>query len=257
MCLVMGMNIFENIVITEMRPPVVVPSERGRAVEMRDRPCFGISLCISGQITYTQNGKKYVSNESNAILFPEGANYSLYGDREGFFPVLNFQCENLAVDEITVLPLENPKACIKVFEEIKKAAVSGERLREFGLFYELFDAISRTGNQNRQMENILEYIEKNVQNPALSNPDIAKFAGLSEVYLRRLFLKNCSMTPKQYIINLRIEKAKRMLVETPFTVTGISEECGFSSLYHFCRAFKMRTGATPSQYAKRNRMYQI
>ena len=59
------------------------------------------------------NGKTYVSNRNNAILLPQGGNYSLYGDKEGLFPVVNFKCENYNSNEIVILPLKNPKSCLK------------------------------------------------------------------------------------------------------------------------------------------------
>ncbi len=48
-----------------------------------------------------------------------------------------------------------------------------------------------------------------------------------------------------------------MLVDTPFTVAAVAEECGFSSLYNFCRTFKNKTGMAPREYANINRIYQI
>ncbi len=42
-----------------------------------------------------------------------------------------------------------------------------------------------------------------------------------------------------------------------YTVTAIAQECGFSSVYHFCRCFKQSTGKTPTQYALENKIYQI
>ncbi|MBR3994676.1 MAG: helix-turn-helix transcriptional regulator [Clostridia bacterium] len=56
---------------------------------------------------------------------------------------------------------------------------------------------------------------------------------------------------------MRIQKAKFLLANGVLTITAISEECGFSSLYHFCRIFKEKTGFTPSEYSKNNRIYKI
>ncbi len=75
--------------------------------------------------------------------------------------------------------------------------------------------------------------------------------------MRKLFLKQYKLTPKQYILQMRIQKAKQLLEESPFTVAAISEKCGFSNPYHFSRAFKQRTGLTPTQYAAQNRFYEI
>jgi len=43
----------------------------------------------------------------------------------------------------------------------------------------------------------------------------------------------------------------------PFTVATMAEECGFSSVYHFCRSFRQRAGQTPTQYAVEYKIYPI
>jgi len=72
-----------------------------------------------------------------------------------------------------------------------------------------------------------------------------------------MFLLHYDITPKQYILNARIRRAKQLLCDTPLTVTAIAEKCGFSSVYHFCRSFKQHTGQTPTEYAVKNKINQI
>ena len=259
MILVIEMNILDNIVVTQIQPPIVVHSEKGRVFQMTGRPSYGLSLCISGQITYTMNEKRYISTQDNAILLPRGGTYFLNGDKEGFFPVVNFNCENLNCNEIVVLPLESPRARIKNFESLKDLFLhNANNLKIYRAFYELLDKVSSANSQKQNpLDPVIQYITENMQNPALSNTFLAKQFGISEVYLRKLFLAHYSTTPKQYVLDIRIRKAKQMLIDTPFTVAVIAEECGFSSVYHFCRCFKQRTGQTPTQYASANRIYKI
>ena len=49
-----------------------------------------------------------------------------------------------------------------------------------------------------------------------------------------------------------IEKAKQLLIARSCNVEDVAEQCGFSSVYHFCRTFKTRTGMTPTQYSRAN-----
>ena len=87
------MDNLDNIVITDIQTPIVVHSEKGRKFQMTNRQSYGLSLCISGQITYTMNGENYISHQNNAVLLPQGGTYSLFGDMEGLFPVINFKCK--------------------------------------------------------------------------------------------------------------------------------------------------------------------
>ena len=132
------------------------------------------------------------------------------------------------------------------------------RMKIYSSFYELLDSLVSPNEQNSdRLTFVVKYIEEHIQDPTLSNVELAKCLGISEVYLRKQFQTHYRVTPKQYILDIRIRKAKQLLVDTPFTVTAIAEECGFSSLYHFCRAFKQKTGMTPTKYAALNKIYQI
>lgn len=226
---------------------------------MTNRHSYGLSLCISGQITYTMNGKKYISNQSNAVILPQGGSYTLFGDKEGLFPVINFKCENLNCDEIIVFPLENPQACIQSFKVLTNLFLHNESsLKIYSAFYELLSKVFPANSpKNTPLDSVIQYIEENIQNPELSNTELASQIGISEVYLRKLFLAHYNITPRQHILDIRIRKAKQLLCDTPLTVATIAEKCGFSSVYHFCRMFKQRTGLTPTQYAANNKVYKI
>ena len=250
---------FDELVVTRIRQPRVVYSQKGRTFKTESRRYFGIVFCASGQITYTMNGKTYISNQSNAILLPQGSSYSLVGDSEGLFPVINFRCNGLACKEIMVLPLEDPQAHIQRFKTLQQLFLHNEsRMKIYSTFYDLLDQLALSvGRDKDHLASALKYIEEHLQDPALSNGALAKHLGISEVYLRKQFHACYHITPKQYILDIRIRKAKQLLVDTPFTVAAIAEECGFASAYHFCRCFKKRTGKTPTQYASANRIYKI
>ena len=65
--------------------------------------------------------------------------------------------------------------------------------------------------------------------------------------------KTYGISPKQYIIDTRMNMAKQMLSEGSFKINAISEKCGFTNPYHFCRLFKEKTGLTPTEYMKQNK----
>ena len=77
------------------------------------------------------------------------------------------------------------------------------------------------------------------------------------VYLRKLFAAKYNISPKQYILDTRIQKAKHLLTNSPYSITAIGTDCGFSSVYIFSRCFKGRVGLTPSEYAKINRKFEL
>ena len=96
----------------------------------------------------------------------------------------------------------------------------------------------------------MSYLHSHFSEPTLSIQEIAKQANMSEQHFRRLFKEAYGISPKQYLIELRINQAKQMLLESAASVTCIAENCGFSSVYYFCYVFKSITNQTPTEYAK-------
>ncbi len=248
----------DKIIVTNIEEPFTVTSEKGRQISMVERRLFGISFCLCGQITYTMNGKNYVSTKNNAVILPKNGTYSLHGDKEGLFPLINFDSENFKLNEILVIPLDEPLASINDFDRLKELFLKKEsHYKIYGAFYEMLDKVFSEKTKSNPLLSVIRYIEENLSDPELTNEKIARQRGISEVYLRKLFIASFNITPKQYVIDLRLKKARSMLSDTPYSVTAISEMCGFSSLYHFCRIFKEKTGVTPSQYAKYNKKFEI
>ncbi len=140
------MNAFQNILVTSICRPIVVHSQKNRRFQMFNRESFGLSFCESGQITYCMNGKQYVSTPNTAVLLPKDASYSLLGDKEGIFYVINFQCENLSSDDILVIPLQNPQFYLHQFSTMKKReSQDGSQLEAFSIFYKMLHGLSGEG----------------------------------------------------------------------------------------------------------------
>ena len=253
------MNDFRNLIITEVDPPLQVHSKKGETFEMVNRPSYGLSLCISGQITYVMNQKTYVSRPNTAVILPKGASYTLIRDKEGLFPLLNFDCDNYDGSEIQVLSLSNPKSCLQKFHTLQKMALHNpSRFKILSAVYELFDSVLEDSlPRSALLHSILQYINENLSDPDLNNQSIARQFKISEVYLRKLFNQYDSSTPRQYLLHQRMQKAMYLLINTTLNISDIAPECGFSNLYHFCRSFKQRTGFTPTEYAAKNRFYEI
>lgn len=249
----------DNLVVTDIEQPKVVYSQKGRVFEMKNRHCFGLSFCMGGQITYVMDGKSYISNRDSIVLLPQGCTYTLYGDKEGFFTLINFNCENIKTNEILVIPTDNIQQLIKDFEAFNNLFLHNKsKFKIYSAFYEMLDKVFAAESQKHPLlQSAISFIEDNISDLQLSNVTLANHVNISEVYLRKLFLRYIGATPKQYILDLRIQKAKHLLAETILSVTAVSAECGFSNLYHFCRIFKQKTGLTPTEYAESSKSYSI
>lgn len=249
------MELLNGLTATGNLEVITVRQIKGAAAEIKKRPSYGLSFCCEGQITYTLDGVDYISDPNCAIILPKERTYSLRVDKSGYFPLINFDCDGFLCDRHIVLPLKNPSALIKECEYIKKLSLfEKNRPKMMSAFYSLIDGIiSQTEESSSVIGGALTYLEANLSDPTLDNEKLAKQANISEVYFRQLFLKQFGITPRQYIINARVAKAKQLLSSGNKKISAIAEECGFQSVYHFCRCFKDRCGMTATEYASLNR----
>ncbi len=247
----------KTVTVTDISNVVTVYSERGRRDVMTERKSYGLSLCIEGQITYVQNGREYISNPGNAVILPKGATYSINRDKTGYFPVINFDCAEFLCDTVTVIPIQNNDALISDYERMKKLfGFEGTRAQTFSIFYGILHKLG-ADNVPYGLAGAVRLIRKRYTDASLTNAELAAECDMSEVYFRKLFVRYFNTSPKQYIIDLRIQKAKQQLSEGRLNVSEISDGCGFSNPYHFCRLFKQHTGLTPSEYKRENMIREI
>ncbi len=105
-------------------------------------------------------------------------------------------------------------------------------------------------NNNIRFQQIIEYFHENPYlNEVHDLKSMAEFFGLSEKYLIRLFKKNVGISPCQYLISKKIQKAEEMLCNTDLPIKTIASMLNYDS-YYFMRLFKKKTGMSPSQYRK-------
>ncbi|KUO50375.1 MAG: hypothetical protein APF76_11765 [Desulfitibacter sp. BRH_c19] len=98
---------------------------------------------------------------------------------------------------------------------------------------------------------IIKKTEEFLQNHMCSDfslDDLAAFANYSPYHFIRVFKKHTGKTPFGYLIELKIEKAKKLLATKTYCISEISTLCGFNNRTHFSTVFKRITGMTPSNY---------
>ncbi len=106
-------------------------------------------------------------------------------------------------------------------------------------------------SNDKQLETVKalrQYIHSHF-NMDMSLNKLSQFQFVSKYHLLRMFKKYYGLTPKQYLIDIRIKKAKEFLTNGS-TVTETCFAVGFESLGSFSALFKRKTGQSPAQYQK-------
>ncbi|TBL69389.1 helix-turn-helix domain-containing protein [Paenibacillus thalictri] len=94
------------------------------------------------------------------------------------------------------------------------------------------------------------YIDEHFSNPDLSLVHLSEAFGVSSKYVSQLFKEENGENFVDYLAYVRMEKAKRLLVETDMKVQDISAEVGYMHTFSFTRVFKKTVGMTPGEYRK-------
>jgi len=98
------------------------------------------------------------------------------------------------------------------------------------------------------VKNIQKYIDENYHIQNLTVDDMAAYAQISPNYVRQLFREYLDKSPIDYLIDVRIQKAKELLVNTNEAASAIAYQVGYNDSRYFYYVFKKRTGYTTSQY---------
>jgi len=250
---------FDNIVITSIKESSTNTLHKGGPYQSVNRKNYALVFCQTGQMTYTMNGKDFVCDQSHALLLPKGSDYSFVIDKLTVLNVVNFYCDGIDCEEIEIFLINDLQSYVDDCEKIKALCTfSDNRLAILSITYKILDRLSKGPLPEKNiLYPAIQYLEKNIFSPDLSNFALAKKANISEVYFRKLFIEKYGTTPKQYILDVRMNKAKQLLRNSNLTVTEVAFACGFSSLYSFSRAFKDKTGKTPTSYSKKHKNLSI
>lgn len=100
---------------------------------------------------------------------------------------------------------------------------------------------------------VTSWMRLNLSNP-ITRADLARRAGLAESTFAAVFRDTYGMPPTQYLIALRIARAKELLATSSAAIPEIAAACGFPDLPHFARLFKRHTAHTASAYRRSRRV---
>jgi AraC family transcriptional regulator len=101
----------------------------------------------------------------------------------------------------------------------------------------------------RLLKRLREWMEANLHHD-VSLTALAAEAKYSSTQLLRTFRASTGLTPHQYLLELRIQRAQDLLRKRGARLIDVASECGFSSQAHLTNAFKARRGMTPGQYQR-------
>jgi AraC family transcriptional regulator len=134
----------------------------------------------------------------------------------------------------------------KLYIESLSNALAIALLRDYSVKKTNF-SLHSGGLSDSKLLLVTDYINDNIATE-IKLSDLANLAGISQFHFSRLFKKSLGVSPWEYVIQQRVERAKSLLKNPELSVTEIALSSGFNSHSHFGKYFRRFTGFTPKQY---------
>ncbi|MEP5759334.1 MAG: GlxA family transcriptional regulator [Litoreibacter sp.] len=103
---------------------------------------------------------------------------------------------------------------------------------------------TRIGVRHPKLANVIQMMEANIEEP-ISPSVLAREVGMSTRQLERLFRRYLSRSPKRYYMEIRLQKARNLLMQTDMSVINVALACGFASPSHFSKCYRAHYDTTP------------
>ena len=134
----------------------------------------------------------------------------------------------------------------RLYSEALSTALGVHLLREYGNV-KLNPSESPSGLSRERLQLAFHYIQDRLS-AELTVSGIAKVVGISVYHFIRLFRESTGKSPYQYVIDVRVRKAKELLATRKLTIAEVAYEVGFVDQSHLTRYFKRAFGITPSTF---------
>lgn len=226
---------------------------------------YYVLLLIRSTGVFFIDSEKYNVPQRSAVLISPGTSYRYYNPNGDYVDDwLHFEC---LVEDFEFPPLNTPfllsdiSICSMLLRQILwEKAYTPENFKEKNLSALFFVLINHLRSSFESVQNqkdtlpytsILRTIRLDMQNAPEKLHNICSYAKLlkiSESYFQHLYSSLFHISFQKDLIQMRIDRAKTLLVNTNVTIDQIALLCGYGNEVHFYRQFKSLVGTTPSRY---------
>ena len=159
--------------------------------------------------------------------------------------------EELGVGDTNELVMQMEKLKIKYLLYNNKHDAYNEVIKMVDI---VFDKMNVKGKlSDGGMKSVVDYIERNLKR-GISLEDVANHVNISTYYLSKIFKKEMGVNFITYVTDRKMDMAKEMLVNTDIPVLNIALDLAYNEANYFSKAFKKKTGLTPSEYREKYRV---
>jgi AraC family transcriptional regulator len=218
-----------------MRPGDIAIVPAGTPSEWRwrvDRPSNTLHLYLSPAFLRSAAESNDLNNSQAAVIEPQ-------------FGVRDEHIRHIGMSLLHELSEANIVG--RLYADSLATVLAMQLIRRYSYFQNV--QVSRGGMSPRKLRTAIEFMNDNLNREQdVSIPAVAEAVGMSYFHFSRVFKQSMSISPNNYLIKRRIERAKKFLAETDIPVIEIALRIGFTSQSHFTTTFRRLVGATPKAY---------
>jgi len=216
--------------------------------EVKARPYAALSFRVNGTGIFDIGTRHLTTKPGDVLFLPADTPYQVeYSVSESI--VVHFcECNYSEAENIC---LENSARIRLCFEHLLEAWGQHHSINQAkAIIYDTLDKIA--SDQKRSFADTavaacVRYMEEHFCDPTLDIERVCSVAFISASSLQRAFVKCFGVSPKQYLIRLRMDYAFELLTKNDISVKQVSFACGFTDEKYFSRAFRKKYGYPPSQ----------
>lgn len=231
------------------KPISVAVLKHGDGVfDVMARPFASISFRIAGTGRFEVGGKRIEIGAGDVLFIPMDTPY-----RAEYSQSVSIVAHLVACNyrEAEYISLQNPASVERRFQRMAEAWNESHSVnRARAMIYDILEKMSedrRTELTDPAFAGCLAYINAHFCDPTLNLQKVCEHNFISMSGLLRRFDESFHVTPKQYLIRLRMNRAIELLTANELSVLEVALACGFSDEKYFSRAFKKRYGYPPSR----------
>lgn len=237
------------------------------------RPEYHLHFILDGEGYFFVNKQKYHLKRGQLFLCPPNTTVHYFADTLSpwYYSWISFNGSK-AADYLKLADFDSqhlirrsnipPERFTALIQEMLKAnqLTSANELKRIGYLYQLITLLMDSNNasvnhiynhhdysSDTYVEHALQYISVNY-NSDIHIADVATYIGINRSYLCIIFKEKLDMSPQEYLINFRMDKAKKLLSTTSYEIKSIAEQVGYKDPLTFSKTFKRTVGLSPTEY---------
>lgn len=251
-----------NFIVTGIERIILVDKDEYREVKTQffsDLSSNELIFHFSGTSTVKFNGKTFFCDENTIRFLPKGKNTEYIVERSDYGDCIDifFQTDVPISDEAFCFKAKNSKLVRTLFKKVFSVWVGkneGYYFECISILYKILSEMQKqnyiSGEQQKRIAPAVKYIEEHFLIDKISVEFLSRLCGISDSYLKKLFIKNFGISPIKYIIQMKMNYASDLLRSNLYSLEQVSEMCNYENYYYFSRQFKKYVGTSPYKFVK-------